>query len=474
MNYYLKMNNLDYNKKPLFDLCLQKFKDNKGKGIVVLPTGVGKTVLGVYLISKFIEEQKQSKRKRTVVLVNNQLLIKQWQNSISTFLEDYNTISRYIKIATPDTYESDEDCELLIVDEVHNYTTQRKVEFINKTKINYKFCLGLTGSMNENNIKILTQYLPIIYNLSLQEAIDKKYIPNLIEYNFGIEFSEPMLKKYNQYCDFLQKGIEKYGSYNTIMECVIGRKDYFNTIPAEIVRDELASSKMFDRDMICDNQIKKDIYAEWHPDTIKAETSKYMFMYRERTKFVDDYIDKSNFALDLYNKLKLPTIFFCKSTFVADYIKQSLGDECALYHSNLKGVELQDENGNIIMQKNGAKPKTFGATYFKKDAIDGMKSGKYKCLSTVMALNEGLDISNLKLAIITAGTYNSNQQIQRKGRVLRFEDYLTKNEKSFVVNIFVKDSRDEDKLFERQKFSTNYVKIVENFEDLLLDIKNNI
>ena len=170
--------------------------------------------------------------------------------------------------------------------------------------------------MNENNIKILTQYLPIIYNLSLQEAIDKRYIPNLIEYNFGIEFSEPMLKKYNQYCDILQKGIEKYGNYNTIMECVIGRKDYFNTIPAEIVRDELASSKMFDRDMICDNQIKKDIYAEWHPDTIKAETSKYMFMYRERTKFVDDYIDKSNFALDLYNKLKLPTIFFCKSTFV--------------------------------------------------------------------------------------------------------------------------------------------------------------
>ena len=46
--------------------------------------------------------------------------------------------------------------------------------------------------------------------------------------------------------------------------------------------------------------------------------------------------------------------------------------------------------------------------------------------------------------------------------------------KSFVVNIFVKDSRDEDKLFERQKFSTNYVKIVENFEDLLLDIKNNV
>ena len=73
------MNNLDYNKKPLFDLCLQKFKDNKGKGIVVLPTGVGKTVLGVYLISKFIEDQKQGKRKRTVVLVNNQLLVKQWQ-----------------------------------------------------------------------------------------------------------------------------------------------------------------------------------------------------------------------------------------------------------------------------------------------------------------------------------------------------------------------------------------------------------
>lgn len=468
------MNNLDYNKKPLFDLCLQKFKENKGKGIVVLPTGVGKTVLGVYLISKFIEEQKQGKRKHTVVLVNNQLLIKQWQNSISTFLEDYNEISKYIIITTPDTYESDEDCELLIIDEVHNYTTQRKIEFINKNKINYKFCLGLTGSMNENNIKMLTQYLPIVYNLSLQEAIDNNYIPNLIEYNFGIDLSEPMQKKYNQYCDILQKGIEKYGNYNTIVECVIGKKDYFNTIPAEIIRDELASSKMFDKDMICDNQIKKDIYAEWHPDTIKAETSKYMFMYRERTKFIDDYIDKSNYALDLYNTLKISTIFFCKSTFVADYIKQSLGDECALYHSNLKGVELQDENGNIIMQKNGVKPKIFGATYFKKDAIEGIKNGKYKCLSTVMALNEGLDISNLKLAIITAGTYNSNQQIQRKGRVLRFEDYLIKNEKSFVVNIFVKNSRDEDKLFERQKFSTNYIKIVENFEDLLLDIKNNI
>ena len=38
------------------------------------------------------------------------------------------------------------------------------------------------------------------------------------------------------------------------------------------------------------------------------------------------------------------------------------------------------------MQKNGAKPKIFGATFFKKDAIEGMKSGKYKCLSTVMAL----------------------------------------------------------------------------------------
>ena len=72
--------------------------------------------------------------------------------------------------------------------------------------------------------------------------------------------------------------------------------------------------------------------------------------------------------------------------------------------------------------------------------LSEFKDNIYKVIVCVKALDEGIDIPELEMAIITAGTSVKRQQIQRIGRVLRKND----DKPSKIYQIYVKDTKEVD------------------------------
>ncbi|ELR99441.1 DEAD/DEAH box helicase family protein [Gloeocapsa sp. PCC 73106] len=55
----------------------------------------------------------------------------------------------------------------------------------------------------------------------------------------------------------------------------------------------------------------------------------------------------------------------------------------------------------------------------RHEILEGFRSGKYKTLVTSHVLNEGVDVPEVKVAIILSGTSSAREYIQRLGRILR-------------------------------------------------------
>jgi len=76
----------------------------------------------------------------------------------------------------------------------------------------------------------------------------------------------------------------------------------------------------------------------------------------------------------------------------------------------------------------------------------GFKNDKYNVILASRALDEGMNIPKLDVAIIAAGNSTSKQTVQRMGRVLR-----KKKKTSMLYQIFVKDTIEETYANERAK-----------------------
>ena len=72
------------------------------------------------------------------------------------------------------------------------------------------------------------------------------------------------------------------------------------------------------------------------------------------------------------------------------------------------------------------------------------KKGIYRVLVTCTALDEGLNVPDINVAVIVSQTMSSRQRIQRLGRALRkgkdlaeiYTIYITEDEKDFLIREF--------------------------------------
>ena len=123
--------------------------------------------------------------------------------------------------------------------------------------------------------------------------------------------------------------------------------------------------------------------------------------------------------LSLRNK---KTIVFCESIKQANYINSYLtkkGKFSTVYHTKV--------GGNI-----------------RKSNLLLFKKGIYRVLVTCTALDEGLNVPDINVAVIVSQTMSNRQRIQRLGRALRkgkdlaeiYTIYITGDEKDFLVTEF--------------------------------------
>jgi superfamily II DNA or RNA helicase len=171
---------------------------------------------------------------------------------------------------------------------------------------------------------------------------------------------------------------------------------------------------------------------------------------------------------------------------LADKLAEMIGDEAVVYHSKVKSIEVEERKQEIRKTYSGAKKlaqkmntklitrsdlgyiveykvkRKIGASKAKEYVLKRIQDNRFKArlLSTAKALDEGLDIPDLDVAIIHSRTQNSRVNIQRSGRVARLFTYKDGTDKvPYVFNIYIRGTKDEDWLKSSQKESVGVTEI---------------
>lgn len=167
-------------------LCITAF-EKIGGGILSLPCGFGKTIIGIYLICHM--------KLKTLIIVHKEFLLNQWIERIKDFLPDAK-----IGIIQQDKFDTDCDIAIgmlqsiamksyapdafnsfgfTIIDECHRISS--KVYSRALQKVNCKYILGLSATPNRKDglSKVLEWYSgPLIYEAKRELTV----IPKVIRY----------------------------------------------------------------------------------------------------------------------------------------------------------------------------------------------------------------------------------------------------------------------------------------------------
>ena len=170
--------NLKEEQKDPVEKTLEAYKE-KGGGILSLPCGFGKTILGLYFISKL--------SKKTLIIVHKEFLMNQWIERINFALPDakigiiqgtkceiedkdiiigmLQTLS--MKELSKDTFD---DIGHVIIDECHRIPSKIFMKTLFKINCNYMLGLSATPNRKDGCTKILKWFIgDIIYNVKSKE-----------------------------------------------------------------------------------------------------------------------------------------------------------------------------------------------------------------------------------------------------------------------------------------------------------------
>jgi superfamily II DNA or RNA helicase len=128
----------------LYDRQLDVVKEiYNDKVLLNLPTGFGKTIIGLYIASKFVNES-------VLILIPRRIIYNQWMELIKTYnltninLQSTMTYNNYLK-----TNKGVQIYTAVIVDEVHLFPEMIFTKIL--PRLRYKFLLALSASPTDND-----------------------------------------------------------------------------------------------------------------------------------------------------------------------------------------------------------------------------------------------------------------------------------------------------------------------------------
>lgn len=460
-------------------LGVDKWGAAKGIGGLNYCTGVGKTYTAILIINKMF---KRNPVAHIIIIVPNVQLAAQWKTELENNIEQKELIKN-IEIYTIHLLVERQlklECTLLVPDEVHEYLSDERFRFIDKTMITWKYVLWLTATLEDKDKRQykLLEIAPAIDIIDEEEALKEGYISEFIEFNVGVELTDSEKMEYDKYTKVITENINKFGTGGLPLAalCISGNKDH----KAKDFCFMWAGKRGWTNGMdttIPANQVINDL---WNPSKVMGYAMLLMKSIRDRKDILYSAENKLLGALEVIEKYPdLKTVCFSQSTQFAstlgykinEYFFRTTNDNnrCVTYHS-----KLETQMG--INPKTG-KPMKYGKKRLKDIAIDRIKSGSATHLSTASALDKGLDIRDLKIGISTSSTQNPIQGKQRGGRLKRNEfldvtGKTTRELTKLIVNFYVKNSKDYDWLKKRQSTSiTSKIYWIDNVSQITYNPK---
>jgi superfamily II DNA or RNA helicase len=392
---YLKANNIEYDDHVL-DLiparrlksslvlrdyqeeALRKWIDANMRGCIVLPTGSGKTILGI----KAIEHLNLA----SIVVVPTLDLLDQWVKALArAFSIREDDIGRIgggqdnLSALTVITYDSaymranaiGNRFALIVFDEVHHLPAEGYRSIAEQFASPYR--LGLTATIErEDN---LHTHLPllvggVVYTARVKELVEKEYLaPYTIERRYikldedeRIEYE----KNYKIYVDALRELGLHYGING------------FKRLIMLSSRNKLAREALLARNkalsIAFNSRAKLD----------------------ELREILAEYRDSKIIIFTQYNDL----VYAIAKEFLIPFITHKTG--------------LEE----------------------RRDVLQGFKDGRYKAIVTSKVLDEGIDVPDADVGVIVSGTGSNREFIQRLGRLLRSRD----GKRALLIEIVSRDT----------------------------------
>lgn len=388
--------------------CLEKWFENRGRGIVQAVTGTGKTFLALSALTR-LDERKEN-RLRVKIVVPTAELMRQWERSLREFLvssgRDEGRFHGVIGLrgggreAKPDCkymiyvinsarYElarqilaelRSGESVLLIADECHRYVSEQNqliFEFLphlNENQAANFFSLGLTATLpggwaRQYLVSVLGQR---IYSYGMKEAAAQKTVCEYDIYHIGLTFLEEEQEIYDELTDrmiILYRSLVK--KYPLLKEA--GQRERF-----EILR-QIAAGR--------DKKLSKMALG-------------YMQLTFKRKSLVCLASERVRCACGLIARL-------------------DAGEKVIIFGERISQAE------ELYQILNEEYPGRVGRYHFRmghqanKNAVERFRAGDTRILISCRALDEGVDIPDVSVGIILSGTSVKRQRIQRMGRIIR-------------------------------------------------------
>ena len=343
--------------------ALKEFLDNAGRGIIVLPTAAGKTVIGL----KAIEILKQ----KAVIIVPTKNLLYQWIEH----LKKYTSLSRNqigqlgdqvreIKEITVTTYDSArlninelrKHFNLIILDEAHHAGAKETLKVLEGMPSSYR--LGLTATPDRSD-----KGEEFLYDL-IGKPIKVAKVSDLAENGY----------------------ISKY---------------QLKTIKVPLDKEERIQ---YDKYM----QIYRGYLKKRNIQIRTPEDYEKYLVFRVN----QDYEAKE--ALDAHRR--------ARNLVFSSQAKLEKIEEMLVQHKNDQVIIFSEFNDMVygISRRHLIPAITHETkTAEREDILYKFSKGEYTKIVTGKVLDEGWDCGNVNVGIIVSGTGQARQFIQRLGRILR-------------------------------------------------------
>jgi len=211
--------------KPIVDAYIKAAND-VGGGIISVPCGYGKTVIGLYIASKL--------KVKTLVVVHKEFLLNQWKERIKEFLPDakigrlqssvihvegYDIVIGMLQSISMKEYSEKvfEDFGLVIYDECHHLGAETFSKALLKTGTKYTLGLSATPKRLDGLSKVFEWYLgDIVYNIKKRDEDDVN-VKLIVYKNNSDDYSKEILnfkkkpnsaKMINNICGFLPRTLK--------------------------------------------------------------------------------------------------------------------------------------------------------------------------------------------------------------------------------------------------------------------------
>ena len=486
---------------------VNKWRYANGIGTLNWITRFGKTFGALeYIINPHL---KSNKSNNVIILVPSEIIANHWKEYIQSYCDDTQRVviytASYISVNNITA-----ECSLLVVDELHKFTTPDRKEMLDGTKIKTHYRLGLTGTY-PFGIPWIEELYPVVDTVTEEEAIANKWISNFIEYNVLLELPAGDKARYEKFSKPIQETLDLFkipypkltreegrpifeSEFDLIQACHSGFKTVSLSgqdiyITYDRLCNTVASVMGWHTGLNITIPENEELHKIWSPNAVHTRAKTFIEYIRRRNEILIDNPIKLHAVGDIIANNVAVTICFNESTAFADAVAEYVNARfpgifrAACYHSKIDSRQMIDPETNDYFKfttgdRKGL-PKILGKDSIKKIVIKGVKDGFYNFLSTAKALDEGLDIPTIEQVICTGGTTNplTYQQRTARGKTV---DIYNPEKVTMIFNLVFDDfvnsagelikSRDKTKLILRQKQSGSSIHWVNDISQINFSI----